>query len=514
MRILSFTIVLAILACEPLPSAANFEYLDVDQELPADAQAVNDAAEVAVGVDAKQEDADAIAKDAVAPDTTLDTTLDTTADVVVDPCVALNCNDSNPCTDDSCVGKTCKHLANAAPCNDGNACTTGDSCSVGTCKGSPVDADADGFSPTNCGGKDCDDANSSVNPKSLEVCGNTVDDNCSGQADEGCMGCGDGSCGGDETAQKCPSDCSILVKRLNGACASAGSKSGCGNGYFCVGRSATAGGNICVADFSTWLPIPDSHPASDFTEYASYVTDKLTGLSWVKAPLAKMPWSAALSACNAVIYGNNNDWRLPTRVELLSLTDRTQNNPASSAPGLLWTPGGWTHWTSVPWTQSDHAWFVVFSGSGGGGAWGDATSTALGVRCVRGGAANGTGSATRFAMQDGGITVLDRISGLHWQQGFSNAKISQTAALAWCSANTQALPGVGWRVPTSHELEDLVDSQTDTPPVDPVFVDTPSDYFWSSTPWTSLGYAWVVAFDLGHSFATSTADLHRVRCVR
>ncbi len=47
----------------------------------------------------------------------------------------LGCNDSNPCSDDSCEAVTgCQHSANGAPCDDGNLCTKGDSCSSFGCK--------------------------------------------------------------------------------------------------------------------------------------------------------------------------------------------------------------------------------------------------------------------------------------------------------------------------------------------------------------------------------------------
>ena len=49
---------------------------------------------------------------------------------------SLVCNDSNPCTDDSCDPKVgCVFKANVLPCDDGNACTLGDVCSSGWCKG-------------------------------------------------------------------------------------------------------------------------------------------------------------------------------------------------------------------------------------------------------------------------------------------------------------------------------------------------------------------------------------------
>ena len=46
----------------------------------------------------------------------------------------LNCNDSDPCTDDSCNPETgCEYVHNQAECSDGNECTLGDSCDTGIC---------------------------------------------------------------------------------------------------------------------------------------------------------------------------------------------------------------------------------------------------------------------------------------------------------------------------------------------------------------------------------------------
>jgi hypothetical protein len=53
-------------------------------------------------------------------------------------CVAgsiLDCHDDNPCTDDSCdplLG--CVHSPNVLPCNDGNVCSTGDTCLAAKCE--------------------------------------------------------------------------------------------------------------------------------------------------------------------------------------------------------------------------------------------------------------------------------------------------------------------------------------------------------------------------------------------
>ena len=48
----------------------------------------------------------------------------------------LSCDDDNPCTSDSCDPEGgCLHLLNAAPCDDGNVCTYGDHCNLGECLG-------------------------------------------------------------------------------------------------------------------------------------------------------------------------------------------------------------------------------------------------------------------------------------------------------------------------------------------------------------------------------------------
>jgi cysteine-rich repeat protein len=65
----------------------------------------------------------------------------------------IDCGDANPCTDDSCdpVGG-CMWANNAAPCDDGDACTEVDVCSGGSCApGDPLDCDdANGCTDDSC----------------------------------------------------------------------------------------------------------------------------------------------------------------------------------------------------------------------------------------------------------------------------------------------------------------------------------------------------------------------------
>ena len=123
-------------------------------------------------------------------------------------------------------------------------------------------------------------------------------------------------------------------------------------------------------------------------------------------------------------------------------------------------------------------------------------------------------TAGRFAVQDGGKTVLDRISGLRWQQAFSATSMNQAAAKAWCLANTPGLPGTGWRLPGVGELVTLIDRKAVYPAIDAAFVGTLAVSFWSSTPGVEGGSAWVVYFADGYCDVYGISLTSRVRCVR
>ncbi|MBM4344739.1 MAG: DUF1566 domain-containing protein [Deltaproteobacteria bacterium] len=346
---------------------------------------------------------------------------------------ATKCDDGNVCTTDSCdAAKGCSNAAAAGPCSDGNACTPGDVCANGACLPGAVTICDDGNACTKdacdaakgCGntglpdGAACSDSN---------AC--TVGDNCQGvvclagsatkcddgnvcttdscDAGKGCVNagvtagtdcgggkacngkgscvvseCGDGVCDGEETVPSCPGDCAYLAARLGGPCNTPGAKDSCADGFFCVARGLAGGGNVCVADFETWLPLGDSHPASDFTEQTDYVVDNKTGLQWAKESVALGNWTYALTACSAETYGGFKDWRLPVLAELFSLADRSTQNPACSAPNLSWPNDTWLYWSSSPWVGGASAWLVYF-GNGHSNYNSNGIIGTCRVRCVR-----------------------------------------------------------------------------------------------------------------------------------
>ncbi len=93
---------------------------------------------------------------------------------------ARTCGDGNPCTDDSCDPATgCVYPPNTAACDDGNACTTGDRCRDGGCASAGTLACSDG---NICTDDLCDPARGCVYPPNAAPCddGNacTVGDVC------------------------------------------------------------------------------------------------------------------------------------------------------------------------------------------------------------------------------------------------------------------------------------------------------------------------------------------------
>jgi len=108
-------------------------------------------------------------------------------------------------------------------------------------------------------------------------------------------------------------------------------------------------------------------------------------------------------------------------------------------------------------------------------------------------------------------TVTDFKTGLIWQKK-DGGKMNWEEAKNYCT--NLSLTGQSWRLPDSEELESLVDDKRYKPAINTYyFPNTPSDWFWSSTP---LAYgssdAWVVRFIYGDTEYNDKSHKNFVRC--
>ena len=372
---------------------------------------------------------------------------------------------------------------------DDRSCDDGDPCTVDTCVPGP----GCGHAPGTCSNGVCDCGESTVSCPA----------DCTGL-------CGNGACDGDESVGACPGDCATLALHIGGPCSLPSDPTACPHGYTCVARSAAGGGNVCVAGFVTAALPPDARTPTDFVEHDVFVHDTLGGVDWAKATLPPMTRDAALTACTTQTWGGFVDWRLPTTAEQWLLADFTRELPATAAMDLSWPNGAWHYWNAdyVGWGNGR---FVAFDY---GSTDYTSVSKLLPVRCIRGGAV-GTlplKPLARYTLQDGGKVVLDRLTGLHWQQAF-NAAFSWNDAKTYCTTTYAATAGPGWHLPFIRQLQSLLDLSTSYG-MDGILESGGGTYEWSATPWVSGNYGWDVNFSSGGCFNVFANYAMLSRCVR
>jgi hypothetical protein len=170
---------------------------------------------------------------------------------------------------------------------------------------------------------------------------------------------------------------SASVMLLGGLCIGCG-KSGSTNDDMCTGVPVTdvigQSGFVMPNPASTGLP----NPASYTTNGDGTVTDNVTGLIWrgTVDPGSYTPTQAATYCANL-----GGGWRLPTRVELVSLVDFTIASPGPTINQTYFpnTPGA-AFGTSSAYGASGGAWLVAFDS---GLTSADFVPNAYKVRCVR-----------------------------------------------------------------------------------------------------------------------------------
>ena len=93
-------------------------------------------------------------------------------------------------------------------------------------------------------------------------------------------------------------------------------------------------------------------------------------------------WDEAQEYCNLVSLAGYKDWRLPTRVELLSIADKSRYDPAlnTAFKYIAHSHYSW-YWSQTTYADdSSRAWIVSFRN--GSDYWDDVSNRFF-VRCVR-----------------------------------------------------------------------------------------------------------------------------------
>jgi hypothetical protein len=147
----------------------------------------------------------------------------------------------------------------------------------------------------------------------------------------------------------------------------------------------------------------------------------------------------------------------------------------------------------------------------------------------------GTGSwanynAARFTTSEpvaGQFVVTDNATGLMWEQktaGGSGGLHDMNNSYTWADAFDTFIVGVNaenfaghndWRLPNCFELESILDLGRYFPSINPIFVNTQSDNYWSSTTRaSSTDDAWLVYFGDGDVHTGNKTNSRYARAVR
>lgn len=299
------------------------------------------------------------------------------------------------------------------------------------------------------------------------------------------------------------------------------------------GATTTDGGAACAYQpptefiYARWpMPNPASaglpNPSSYTDNGDGTVTDNVTKLVWQKAVTSSQAysWCDAINYCATLTLAGRS-WRLPTRIELLSLVDFTHGGAIDKTafPGV---PGGKYHWTSSPWvvsqiaTKPQYSWIVNFSEGLTSNA-GDRTQAEY-ARCVSAPDEGALPSPRYAAVATGEVQDVD--TGLIWATAATTTTTDFATAQTTCSG--LGLGGHTWRTPSIKELSTLVD---EVPPISKVspaidattFAGTAATTpYWSSTLFEGMSAAahdpWVINYEDGFTEYNQAAAL--VRCVR
>jgi hypothetical protein len=171
----------------------------------------------------------------------------------------------------------------------------------------------------------------------------------------GATNCGSYTC--DATLLQCKTQCS--------------SNADCAQGLLCSTPT-------CHVSWE-WVRWDVTKPRS-YARTTDTVLDGQTGLMWQRDYATDQSWDGANGYCETLTAGNFSDWRLPTRIELLSILIPELNPPIDSRFLMPATAGRF--WTSTRYAGGSGTWYVDFAYKSLKSEY-EVMTTPLSVRCVR-----------------------------------------------------------------------------------------------------------------------------------
>lgn len=256
--------------------------------------------------------------------------------------------------------------------------------------------------------------------------------------------------------------------------------------------------------YASW-PMPNEpdaaiRPTSYRVEGAT-VIDEVTGLIWQREVDEQTRTTPeAIAHCENLELEGRADWRLPGRIELVSLLvpGRSPTIDSDVFPG---TPADYFRSSTYVPDDAARSWSVYF-----GDALvivGSAETASTFARCVAG---EVKASESQFSLTE--TLAVDRGTELVWRRDVQTAS-TQSEAEDLC----KAMDPPSFRLPTLKELLTIVDETKIEPAIDEeTFFMTGQLTFWTSTQANDTPR--LVDFSRGTTATGSTAETYAVRCVR
>ena len=119
----------------------------------------------------------------------------------------------------------------------------------------------------------------------------------------------------------------------------------------------------CVS--TTWClwPLPPLNPSiSNYGTQTGVVIDNTTGLTWqAEADLTPRTWEEAKTYCRGLTLAVHSDWRLPTKIELMSIIDYSIPAPGPTISSRFTNATNDIFWTSSDSPGGNYAFYGMFS---------------------------------------------------------------------------------------------------------------------------------------------------------